>query len=168
MAKNSGGFFNSFLQRRMARQWAKAARGADTANLSTLRGQRGHARQLRQHLDTLIARAEHRLALPIIGGKVAVEFNIREALHLDVGHNIAFPNVFTQLNRNRGDDTVAPTRERKQEFSRFTRTAGFAQNAAAKGNGRIGAEHQFIRIGTNGCDFLARHTDAIGAGLLAL
>lgn len=52
---------------RSRNRWAKAARQADSADLSELRLQRQRARQLRRHLDDLIHVAESRLALPMIG-----------------------------------------------------------------------------------------------------
>ncbi len=57
----------SLLHRRTLRRWSRAARKADTVDLSELRTQRGHARRLRHHLDRLIYIAESRLALPMIG-----------------------------------------------------------------------------------------------------
>ena len=62
-----GNLIQRITQRGLARHWARLARRADTADLTTLRQQRGAARTLRQHLDTLISVSEGRLALPMIG-----------------------------------------------------------------------------------------------------
>ncbi|PSL21238.1 hypothetical protein CLV88_102358 [Shimia abyssi] len=56
-----------FYQRGVSRYWAHLARRAERTDLEALRSQRRRARNLRQHLDTLISTAESRLALPIIG-----------------------------------------------------------------------------------------------------
>ena len=66
MAK-SRRFFQQALHSGLARYWARNARKASETDLATLRAQRRRARTLRQHLDTLIAVSESRLALPIIG-----------------------------------------------------------------------------------------------------
>ena len=66
MAQGSS-FFQRLYQKGVARQWARMARKADRTDLPELRAQRRSARTIRQHLDTLIAVAESRLALPMIG-----------------------------------------------------------------------------------------------------
>lgn len=67
MAKSENGFIDGWLQKRLARKWARAAARAETTSLAVLRAQRNKARALRQQLDTLIFHAENRLALPRIG-----------------------------------------------------------------------------------------------------
>jgi hypothetical protein len=66
MAKQ-GGLLEVMFQQRMLRRWARAARQARSVDLTTLREQRVHARQLKSHLDRLIHSAEERLALPVEG-----------------------------------------------------------------------------------------------------
>ena len=60
-------FFRRLIAKRMSQRWAAAARGAQQADLATLRGQRNRARELRYHLNELIHVADSRLALPMIG-----------------------------------------------------------------------------------------------------
>ncbi|GGO55704.1 hypothetical protein SAMN05444398_104153 [Roseovarius pacificus] len=55
------------VHRRGLRRWRRAARGASTMPLSTLRTERARARQLRHSLNDLISVADNRLALPMIG-----------------------------------------------------------------------------------------------------
>jgi hypothetical protein len=55
------------MHRRVSSRWSELARRAETTGLHRLRQQRTMARELRQHLDTLIHVAENRLALPLIG-----------------------------------------------------------------------------------------------------
>lgn len=62
-----GRILDKILHRRVLRSWRRAARKAETTNLSVLRQQRNLARQLRTHLDRLIHVADGRLALPRIG-----------------------------------------------------------------------------------------------------
>lgn len=66
MAKQ-GGLLEVMFQQRMLRRWARAARKSRQTDLSALREQRLHARQLKSHLDRLIHTAEERLALPVEG-----------------------------------------------------------------------------------------------------
>lgn len=61
------GLIDKLLHRRALRRWSAAARRAGSAELSALRAQRQHARQLRLHLDELMHVADSRLALPRIG-----------------------------------------------------------------------------------------------------
>lgn len=60
-------FFDKIVQARLVKRWAKAARTAPIATISTLRKQRQQARTLKTHLDTLIHVADERLALPMVG-----------------------------------------------------------------------------------------------------
>ncbi|WP_435310355.1 DUF6478 family protein [Primorskyibacter sedentarius] len=60
-------FIDRLANRAVLRRWARAARRAETTDLSELRVQRQHARRLRHHLDQLIHAADGRLALPRIG-----------------------------------------------------------------------------------------------------
>lgn len=69
MARQDTGVFARFLHSRVTRRWSSAARSAEATDLGHLRRQRDLARELRQHLDTLIKKAESRLALPVIGSK---------------------------------------------------------------------------------------------------
>ncbi|MFT4744075.1 MAG: hypothetical protein ACI91Z_002055 [Yoonia sp.] len=55
------------LHRSAIARWAKAARGATSADLDVLRDQRYRARQIRAHVDELMHVADSRLALPRIG-----------------------------------------------------------------------------------------------------
>jgi hypothetical protein len=54
-------------ERRALRFWQGAAGAAGAADLDTLKGWRGRARRLRRELDRVLAVAEGRLALPLIG-----------------------------------------------------------------------------------------------------
>lgn len=67
MALKKPGRLQKLLARRMARHWRRAARDAGAAPLSIVRRQRGEARNLRAHLDRLIAVADERLSLPMPG-----------------------------------------------------------------------------------------------------
>ena len=67
MSKTNVGVLQGILQRAVSRYWARNARMANDTDLPTLRRQRARARSLRYSLDTLIAVAERRLALPMIG-----------------------------------------------------------------------------------------------------
>jgi len=69
MSQDGGRFLERLFHQRMMRRWARAARFAQKADLSVLRDQRGRARALKTHLDTLIHRAEDRLALPYVGAR---------------------------------------------------------------------------------------------------
>jgi len=61
------GTLMKLLGKRVRAYWAQAARAAPTADLATLRRQRGEARILRQKLDELTYVADSRLALPRLG-----------------------------------------------------------------------------------------------------
>lgn len=63
----STNLIDKFLQGRLVKRWAKAARAASATKVSALRKQRQQARSLKTHLDTLIHVADERLALPMIG-----------------------------------------------------------------------------------------------------
>ncbi|PIE14150.1 MAG: hypothetical protein CSA70_03095 [Rhodobacterales bacterium] len=67
MARLGSRQFRKLIHRATVRRWARAAREAGETDIGTLRAQRSRARQLRVHLDTLIHKAESRLALPMIG-----------------------------------------------------------------------------------------------------
>lgn len=67
MSKLGFTFLNSRLQTQLLRRWARMARRADRTELPALRQQRGVARKLKFHLDSLIFKAEERLALPAVG-----------------------------------------------------------------------------------------------------
>ncbi|MEQ8869983.1 MAG: DUF6478 family protein [Roseovarius sp.] len=57
-------------QRRSLRRWRSAARQAPSFSFKDLRKERAAARKLRHELNELIAVADHRLALPVIGSAV--------------------------------------------------------------------------------------------------
>ncbi|WP_224824073.1 DUF6478 family protein [Cognatishimia sp. MH4019] len=63
------GVFDKLFYQRVLDRWSKAARAARQTDLSTLRRQRSRAKQLQARLNELIAVAESRLALPLIGTK---------------------------------------------------------------------------------------------------
>lgn len=63
----AGRFLRTMMYHASLRRWSRAARSAESEDLSLLRVQRGRARKLRYHLDELINKAESRLALPMIG-----------------------------------------------------------------------------------------------------
>jgi hypothetical protein len=67
MSKFGFSFLDGKVYSRNILRWARAARQADTADLTTLRRQRSRARLLKAHLDRLIHTADERLALPLIG-----------------------------------------------------------------------------------------------------
>lgn len=67
MASDGSGLLDTVFHRRMMRRWARAARKADRADLTTLRQQRNRARLLKTHLEKLIHQAEVRLTLPFVG-----------------------------------------------------------------------------------------------------
>ena len=67
MSKLGFQFLGSKMYAQSVLRWARAARHAASADLSTLRSQRMRARQLKTHLDRLIHTADERLALPMIG-----------------------------------------------------------------------------------------------------
>lgn len=67
MARSTSKMMDKFLNQRVLARWAKAAKGAATAELSTLRTQRTNAKQLQAKLAELIHQADGRLALPRIG-----------------------------------------------------------------------------------------------------
>ena len=57
-------------QRRVLRRWRMSARQASSFSFKDLRKERAAARKLRHELNELIAVADHRLALPVIGSAV--------------------------------------------------------------------------------------------------
>ncbi|MGH1353988.1 MAG: DUF6478 family protein [Thalassovita sp.] len=59
--------FGGLAHSRVLSRWSELARRSGTVGLRRLRQQRTMARELRQHLDTLIHTADNRLALPLIG-----------------------------------------------------------------------------------------------------
>ena len=67
MAKFGDFLLDGAFHARAVRRWARAARLAARADLPNLRQQRGRARLLKLHLDSLIHTADERLALPMIG-----------------------------------------------------------------------------------------------------
>jgi len=67
MSKHRVGTLQKIYQRAVSRYWSRSARLAAQTDLHALRQQRNRARSLRYNLDTLIATAESRLALPRIG-----------------------------------------------------------------------------------------------------
>lgn len=67
MAGNRIGLIEGLLFRAALRRWRSAARRATKMPFTTLRRLRQQAGTLRVPLDTFIARADHRLALPRIG-----------------------------------------------------------------------------------------------------
>jgi len=67
MAEKTLSFLNRLTYKRTMRKWARAARNADSFDLSKLRQYRSTARLLRTHLDRLIHKADERLARPMIG-----------------------------------------------------------------------------------------------------
>ncbi|MDU8910716.1 DUF6478 family protein [Aestuariicoccus sp. MJ-SS9] len=69
MAGETHSMIDRLIQNGALRRWAKAARQADDADLPELRRQRATARRLKFHLDTLIHKAESRLALPMPGNQ---------------------------------------------------------------------------------------------------
>ena len=69
MAGGKDSVIDQLLHHRTLRRWAAAARAAKDTDLRQLRRERGRARKLKHHLDTLIHVAESRLALPIVGNQ---------------------------------------------------------------------------------------------------
>jgi len=67
MVNFGSGFLEGRLYARAVQRWARAARRAARADLSTLRRQRTRARLLRAQLDQLIYTADERLTLPVVG-----------------------------------------------------------------------------------------------------
>jgi len=67
MARREWGAVGWMIDRRIWRRWRRLAQGAETAELSVLRGQLDRATGLRQMLERLIFVADSRLALPRIG-----------------------------------------------------------------------------------------------------
>ncbi|MEQ6249695.1 DUF6478 family protein [Sulfitobacter sp. HNIBRBA3233] len=67
MAKLGENLLDAAFYTRAIAKWARNARMARTADLSSLRRQRLRARQLKAHLDHLIHIADERLALPLTG-----------------------------------------------------------------------------------------------------
>lgn len=67
MAEGRSGPFTRWLNRRAASRWRRTAQAARGARLRDLRQQQTEARDLRQHLDTLLHVADERLALPMVG-----------------------------------------------------------------------------------------------------
>ena len=63
------GVIEGMLHRGVLARWSWAARGAATAELSSLRQDRARARALRHRLDEVLAVAEGRLALPRVGSQ---------------------------------------------------------------------------------------------------
>lgn len=67
MAGKGTSLIDRLAQNRAMRQWARAARHAGQAHVSDLRAMRNEARQLRTYLDSVIHKADERLALPRTG-----------------------------------------------------------------------------------------------------
>ncbi|THH37447.1 hypothetical protein E4Z66_06455 [Aliishimia ponticola] len=67
MGQEGGGLLDTVFFQRTMRRWARAARQATRTDLDVLRQQRQRARALRVHLESLIYKAEERLALPAVG-----------------------------------------------------------------------------------------------------
>lgn len=70
MAVLKGSMLDWVARRRTLRRWRRAARQAPSFSLQRLRRERAQARKLRHELNELIAYADHRLALPVIGSAV--------------------------------------------------------------------------------------------------
>lgn len=68
MAGRLSALFDKMNQRRAVKRWGIEAQHAATRNLAALRVTLQQAWALRRNLDRVIHLAEHRLALPIIGG----------------------------------------------------------------------------------------------------
>lgn len=69
MAGRKESLIGRMLNQGALRRWKRAAQSAAETDLPELRRQRGQARRLKQHLDTLIHVSESRLALPMIGNQ---------------------------------------------------------------------------------------------------
>lgn len=67
MAKPMRGTIDRLMHRRMLRRWSTVARHAQNLDLSSLRGLRNMARDLRGQIDRVLYEAEGRLALPVVG-----------------------------------------------------------------------------------------------------
>lgn len=70
MAVLNSSVLDWLVQRRVLRRWRRSARQAPSFSLSRLRRERAQARKLRHELNELIACADYRLALPVIGSTV--------------------------------------------------------------------------------------------------
>lgn len=70
MVAISNAVFGWFAHRLTLKRWRKTARKAPGMSFEELRRERGRARRLRYELNELLAVADHRLALPVIGSKV--------------------------------------------------------------------------------------------------
>lgn len=96
-------------QRRSLRRWRTAARQAPSFSFKDLRKERAQARKLRHELNELIAVADHRLALPVIGSAVfpkphGTDWAWRPALWRNP---LAVPGVSSaQSNTRLGDEIV--------------------------------------------------------------
>lgn len=96
-------------QRRALRRWRRAARQAPSFSFKELRKERAQARKLRHELNELIAQADHRLALPVIGSAVfpkphGTDWAWRPALWRNP---LAVPGVSSaQSNTRLGDEIV--------------------------------------------------------------
>lgn len=69
MTGDTYSFFDRVIQTGVVRRFARAARLADKTELPQLRRQRATARTLKHHIDTLLYRAEARLAAPLLGDR---------------------------------------------------------------------------------------------------
>jgi hypothetical protein len=67
MAEGRSGPIEGWLNRLAAARWRRAAKAAPVSRLRDLRRRQAEARDLRQHLDTLLHVADERLALPMVG-----------------------------------------------------------------------------------------------------
>jgi len=67
MARRLGMFLDTVLHRHTLHRWSRAARRAETRDLTELRAERARARQLRRQVDRVLHVAEGRLTLPLIG-----------------------------------------------------------------------------------------------------
>lgn len=63
----NGSVLDWVVKRRAWKRWRNVARNANQLDLKTLQRERSTARKLRHHLNEVIASADHRLALPVIG-----------------------------------------------------------------------------------------------------
>ncbi len=67
MPPQTTSLIDRLAERRALRLWARAADGADSADISALRDLRGRARRTKAEIDRLLHKADGRLALPAIG-----------------------------------------------------------------------------------------------------
>lgn len=67
MFKNLDRTIDRLLDKRMLRRWGRIADAVTAMNTESLRTLRVRARAIRRELDRVIAEADHRLALPVIG-----------------------------------------------------------------------------------------------------